>query len=35
VNIEMRDDANQPFTLPRSANVNVELSIDYGLPPYM
>jgi hypothetical protein len=35
VNIEMRDDANQPFTLPRSANVNIELSIDYGLPPYM
>jgi hypothetical protein len=35
VNIEMRDDANQPFTLPRSANVNVELSIDYGLPPGM
>jgi len=35
VNIEMRDDANQPFTLPRSANVNVELALDYGLPPYL
>jgi hypothetical protein len=33
--IEMRDDANQPFTLPDSANVNVELAIDYGLPPYL
>jgi len=35
VNIEMRDDANQPFTLPRSANVNVEIALDYGLPPYL
>ena len=36
VTIEMRDDANQPYTLPRgSANVNVELAIDYGLPPYL
>ena len=33
--IEMRDDANQPYTLPDSANVNVELAIDYGLPPYL
>jgi len=29
VDIEMRDDANQPFWLPDSANVNVELSILY------
>lgn len=29
VDIEMRDDANQPFLLPDSANVNVELSILY------
>jgi len=29
VNIEMRDDNNQPFTLPQSANVNVELGIEY------
>jgi hypothetical protein len=36
VSIEMRDDANQPYTLPRgSANVNVELALDYGLPPYL
>lgn len=35
VNIEMRDDNNQPYTLPLSANVNVELAIDYGLPPYL
>lgn len=27
--IEMRDDANQPFTLPDSANVNVELALSY------
>ena len=35
VNIEMRDDNNQPYTLPLSANVNVEFAIDYGLPPYL
>jgi hypothetical protein len=35
VNIEMRDDNNQPFTLPLSANVNVEIAVDYGLPPYL
>jgi len=35
VNIEMRDDNNQPFTLPQSANVNVEIAVDYGLPPYL
>lgn len=29
VDIEMRDDANQPFLLPDSANVNVEISILY------
>lgn len=29
IDIEMRDDANQPFYLPDSANVNVELSILY------
>jgi hypothetical protein len=29
VDIEMRDDANMPFYLPDSANVNVELSILY------
>lgn len=29
IDIEMRDDANQPFNLPDSANVNVELSILY------
>ena len=29
VDIEMRDDANQPFYLPDSANVNVELNILY------
>lgn len=29
VDIEMRDDANQPFYLPDSANVNLELSILY------
>jgi hypothetical protein len=33
--IEMRDDNNQPFFLPDTANVNVELAIDYGLPPYL
>jgi len=33
--IEMRDDANQPYVLPRSANVNIEFAIDYGLPPYL
>jgi hypothetical protein len=27
--IEMRDDANQPYTLPDSANVNVELALSY------
>lgn len=27
--IEMRDDANQPFTLPDSANVNIELGLSY------
>jgi len=31
----MRDDNNQPWSLPLSANVNVELAIDYGLPPYL
>jgi hypothetical protein len=35
VNIEMRDDNNQPYTLPLSANVNIELAVDYGLPPYL
>jgi len=35
VNIEMRDDNNQPYTLPLSANVNVEIAVDYGLTPYM
>jgi hypothetical protein len=35
VNIEMRDDNNQPWTLPLSANVNLEFAIDYGLPPYL
>ena len=35
VNIEMRDDNNQPYSLPLSANVNVEFAIDYGLPPYL
>ena len=35
VNIEMRDDNNMPYTLPLSANVNVEFAIDYGLPPYL
>tara|TARA_R110000868_G_scaffold92714_2_gene257087 strand:- start:138 stop:1175 length:1038 start_codon:yes stop_codon:yes gene_type:complete len=35
VNIEMRDDNNVPFVLPLSANVNLELAIDYGLPPYL
>jgi len=29
VDIEMRDDANQPFLLPDSANVNLELAIRY------
>jgi len=29
VDMEMRDDANMPFYLPDSANVNVELSILY------
>lgn len=29
VDIEMRDDANQPFYLPDSANVNIEISILY------
>lgn len=29
VDIEMRDDANQPFLLPDSANVNVELNLIY------
>lgn len=29
VDIEMRDDANEPFFLPDSANVNIELSILY------
>lgn len=29
VDIEMRDDANQPFYLPDSANVNLEISILY------
>jgi hypothetical protein len=31
VAIEMRDDNNQPFTLPQSANVNVELGIAYEM----
>ena len=35
VNIEMRDDNNQPWTLPLSANVNIEFAVDYGLPPYL
>jgi hypothetical protein len=35
VTIEMRDDNDQPYTLPLSANVNVEFAIDYGLPPYL
>ena len=35
VNIEMRDDNNQTFTLPQSANVNVELGIDYHTPSDM
>lgn len=35
ITIEMRDDNNQPFNLPDTANVNVELAIDYGLPPYL
>ena len=34
-NIEMRDDNNMPFLLPDTANVNVEIAIDYGLPPYL
>ena len=29
IDIEMRDDANQPFYLPDSANVNVEIGIIY------
>lgn len=29
VDIEMRDDANQPFLIPDSANVNVEINILY------
>lgn len=29
VDIEMRDDANQPWTLPDSANVNVEINLIY------
>lgn len=29
VDVEMRDDANQPFYLPDSANVNLEISILY------
>lgn len=33
--IEMRDENNQPFLLPDTANVNVEIAIDYGLPPYL
>ena len=33
--IEMRDDNNQPYSLPLSANVNVEFAVDYGLPPYL
>jgi len=35
VGIEMRDDNNQPYTLPLSANVNIEFAVDYGLPPYL
>jgi hypothetical protein len=35
VNIEMRDDNNQPWTLPLSANVNIEIAVDYALPPYL
>jgi hypothetical protein len=37
VNIEMRDDFNQPFNLPQSANVNVELGLEYhtGEDKYM
>ena len=35
MNIEMRDDTNQPYVLPRSANVNLEFAIDYALPPYL
>lgn len=29
VDVEMRDDANQPFLLPDSANVNIELNLIY------
>ena len=29
ISIEMRDDANQPFTLPDNANVNLELAFMY------
>lgn len=35
MSIEMRDDTNQPYVLPRSANVNIEFAIDYALPPYL
>lgn len=35
VGIEMKDDNNQPWTLPLSANVNIELAVDYALPPYL
>ena len=35
VAIEMKDDNNQPWTLPLSANVNIEFAVDYGLPPYL
>jgi hypothetical protein len=31
IGIEMRDDNNQPYTLPQSANVNVELAINYEM----
>ena len=31
VNIEMRDDNNQPYLLPQSANVNTELGIEYHM----
>ena len=29
ISVEMRDDANQPFALPDSAQVNIELAFVY------
>jgi len=29
ITVQMRDDANQPFTLPDSAQVNLELAMTY------